>query len=197
MLESLLRPLVFRRLARFERRHGYDLSYARELFELSPQAFFRFAKFFGLAGFAQDLSPAMFFAAKFAATRAQDCGPCSQLMLGMAQQAGVPDQALQALIDADTAAMPADMRLAWGYAQAALAQGAELADWRERVLQAHGPRALASLALAIVVARSFPMLKQALGHGQACAALAVPGLAAARTVRHSAAALPPIQGVSE
>jgi|GEM_PF-1145571 len=96
--KRLLRPIVHWRLARFERRYRYDMSYARELFELSPRAFLQFSKLFGLAAFAQDLPPALLYAAKFAATRHEDCGPCSQLMLDMALQAGVPRPALQALL---------------------------------------------------------------------------------------------------
>ncbi|WIT13514.1 hypothetical protein PFX98_07840 [Paucibacter sediminis] len=171
MFEGLLRPIVHWRLARFERRYRYDMSYARELFELSPRAFLQFSKLFGLAAFAQDLPPALLYAAKFAATRHEDCGPCSQLMLDMALQAGVPRPALQALLAEDEAAMPAEMRLGWRYARAALAHAPALAELREELLRLHGPRALASLALAVVVARSFPALKHALGRGQSCTRL--------------------------
>ncbi|MEJ6003125.1 hypothetical protein [Paucibacter soli] len=172
LAKLLLRPIVRWRLARFERRWRYDMGYARELFELSPQAFLQFSKFFGLAAFAQDLPPALLYAAKFAATRHEDCGPCSQLMLDMALAAGVPRADLQALVAEDEGAMPAELRLGWRFAQAALAHQPELAELHAElhaeVLRLHGPRALASLALAVVVARSFPAIKQALGQGRSC-----------------------------
>lgn len=173
LMQRLLRPFVGWRLARFEKRYRYDMSYARELFELSPHAFLQFAKLFGLAAFAQDLPPATLYAAKFAATQAEDCGPCSQLMLDMALEAGVPAADLRSLVAADEAAMPVAMRLGWRYARAALAHDEDLAALREELLQAYGPRALASLALAVVVARNFPALKHALGQGQSCARLEV------------------------
>ncbi|MEJ6006697.1 hypothetical protein WG899_14165 [Paucibacter sp. AS339] len=172
--KSLARALTHASLARFERRYDYDLGYVRELFELSPQAFLQFSEFFGLSAFAQDLPPEMLFAAKFAATRHEDCGACSQLMLDMAQEAGVPTPLLNALIAEDAAAMSPPMRLAWRYAQAALARDSiALATLRAEVTQLHGPRAMASLALAVVVARSFPAMKHALGVGHSCARLSL------------------------
>lgn len=168
MLEALLRPLVFWRLRGFERRYDYSMAYARDLFDASPKAFFQYAKLLDMAGFAQNCSPAMLTAVRFAATRQEDCGPCSQLMLDMGQEAGVPDAALQALIAGDERAMPDDMLLAWRYAQAALRHDADLPLLAEALRERHGPRALASLALALVSARSFPTLKYALGQGQSC-----------------------------
>lgn len=173
ILRPLLRPFVARRCAAFECRYGYDMAYARELFEASPRAFLQFAKFFGPASFSQDLTPAMLHAAKFAAARRDDCGPCAQLVLDMAAEAGVPRDLRAALVANDVAAMPADMALAWRYAQAAVAHAPELPDLRDAVVAAHGRRALASLALAVVASRTFPALKYALGHGRSCQRLSV------------------------
>lgn len=173
ILRPLLRPFVARRCAAFERRYRYDMSYARDLFEASPRAFLQFAKFFGPATFAQDLTPAMLYAAKFAAARHEDCGPCVQLVLDMAAEAGVPRELRAALIANDATAMPGDMALAWRYAHAAVAHDAELPALRDAIVAAHGPRALASLALALVASRTFPAIKYALGHGRTCQRLSV------------------------
>lgn len=173
LLALLMRPWVMRGLGAFERRYRYDMRYARELFEASPRAFLQLNRLFAVARFAPGLSPAMLAAAKFAATRREDCGPCSQLALDMAREAGVPPALLRALVAGDENAMSADMRRAWRYAQAALDHDAALPVHAEALRLHHGASALSSLALALTVARCFPALKYALGHGQSCQRLVI------------------------
>lgn len=173
LLAALLRPLLMRRIAAFERRYGYDMGYARLLYEASPRAFWQLARLFGMAGGTPALSPAMRVAAKFAATRREDCGPCAQLVLDLALEDGVPAAALRALIAGDVAAMPEDMGLAWRYAEAALARGPELDRHAQRLAERHGPGVVAEVALVLSVARCFPTLKYALGHGHSCQRLRI------------------------
>lgn len=41
--------LVRRQMAKFERNFDYDLTYARDIYDASPRAFFRFSRISGLA----------------------------------------------------------------------------------------------------------------------------------------------------
>lgn len=173
LIAALLRPLVMGRIAAFERRYRYRMDYARQLYDASPAAFWQLAKLFGIAGGVPGLSPAMLVAAKFAATRREDCGPCAQLVLDLALEAGVPAAALRALVAGDATAMPEDMRLAWRYAEAALARDPESETHARALGERLGPQAVAGVALALGVARTFPTLKYALGHGRSCQRLVV------------------------
>jgi hypothetical protein len=68
----------------------------------------------------------------------------------------------------DFTALAPDTALALRHARAAIAHAAELPVLCEQVRRRWGERGLASLALTITATRMFPMLKYALGHGQAC-----------------------------
>lgn len=166
---------IRRRLAAFERRYGYDAGYARELLAFSRPAFMRYAEVSRMAAHRQDLPLQAWYAAKVTAARAEDCGPCTQLAVDMARDDGVPDALLRAVLRDDEPAMGEDAALGWRYARAAIARDAQVLDLREDVLRRWGPRALASLALVVTGTRMFPMLKYALGHGQACARVVVGG----------------------
>ena len=47
--------------------------------------------------------------------------------------------------------------------------------YREEIIRRWGPRAIVSLAFAIVTARMYPTMKYAMGHGKACTRVVVGG----------------------
>jgi hypothetical protein len=169
----MLKPLLHRRLRRFEADFDYDMGYAHELLEISLEAFLRFAGFMGMARYRQDAPVAAWHAARLTATLAEDCGPCAQLVVTMAEREGVAPELLRAVVAGDAAAMDASTALGWQYASAVLAHDPEADALRERIRQRWGDRTVASLALAIASARVFPTLKYALGHGRACTRLRI------------------------
>jgi alkylhydroperoxidase family enzyme len=160
---NLLAPLVRWQTLKFERLYNYDTQYLRKLFALSPGAFMRFRHVLENADFAQNVPAAALFAVKFLAIAREDCGPCAQLTLDQAREAGVPTQDLQALVARSPERLSPDALLAWNYAQAVLDHSPETVQWCEAVVSRWGSPALASLALALVTSRSFPAMKQALG----------------------------------
>lgn len=160
--------LIRRRLAAFEKTYGYDISYARELLAVNRKGFLRFARVQPMADCRDGVPAEAWYAAKLAAVRAEDCGPCTQLSVDMARAAGVADEVLRAVLCNDLAALDADTALAVRYTQAAVARAPELLALRDEVQRRWGERALTSLALSITAVRMFPMLKYALGHGHAC-----------------------------
>jgi hypothetical protein len=160
--------LIRRRIAAFERRFGYDAGYARELLAATRSGFWHWARLGGMAQHREGVPLAPWHAAKLAAVRAQDCGPCTQLVVDMARADGVADGLLCAVLRDEVDALDADTALAVRYAHAAVTRGPQLAACCKAVQSRWGARGLASLALAVTGARMFPMLKYALGHGQAC-----------------------------
>ncbi|MED5621058.1 hypothetical protein [Ideonella sp. BN130291] len=160
--------LIRRRLASFERRYGYDARYAHELLAASRKGFFLYARVSAMANHRDGVPRDAWYAAKVVAARREDCGPCTQLAVDMAREAGVKDRLLSAVLRGDVQALDADSALAVRYAEAAIAHAPDLPAWRDQVVQRWGERGLASLALTVTAIRMFPMLKYALGHGQAC-----------------------------
>ena len=82
---------------------------------------------------------------------------------------------LRAVTTRDFAAMPDEVALAVRFAEATLRHAPQADDLREEVLRRFGKRGLVSLAFAMTVARLYPTLKYAMGHGRACMRLAIGG----------------------
>ncbi len=179
---------LHRRIAAFERTWNYDASYLHELIDADPRALVAFGKAAGLGRYRKDVPPAAHFAAGIVAVMAEDCGPCTQLGVDMAERAGVDPAVLRAIVARDFAAMPYEVALAARFAEASLRHAPEADDLREEVVRRFGKRGLVSLAFAMTAARIYPTLKYALGHGRSCTRLTVGGESrpVLRAINHAA-----------
>jgi hypothetical protein len=164
-----------RRIAAFERTWNYDASYVRELIDADPRAVMAFGKAAAIGRYRKGVPPAAHFAAGLVGVMAEDCGPCTQLTIDMAERAGVDPAVLRAIVGRDFAAMPYDVALAARFAEASLRRAPEADDLREEVLRRFGKRGLISLAFAMIAARIYPTLKYALGYGRSCTRVTVGG----------------------
>jgi hypothetical protein len=160
---------------KFERDWHYDASYMRDMIDASPRAAWLFARATALGQFRRDVPRDAWFAAGITAVRAEDCGPCTQLGVSMAERAGVSPAVLRAVLADDPDAMPRDVALAWRFTRATLAHDAAADGYREVIVELWGKRALVSLAFAITASRLYPTVKYALGHGKACTRIVVDG----------------------
>ena len=159
----------------FERTWNYDASYMRDIIDASPRAAWLFSRVTALGRFRRDLPIEVWSAAGITAVRHEDCGPCTQLAVTMAERAGVSPAVLRALLADNPAAMPPDVALAWNFTRATLTHDASADGYRETIVKRWGPRALVSLAFAVTAARIYPTVKYALGHGKACMRVVVDG----------------------
>jgi hypothetical protein len=171
----MLKRFLRWRTGAFERTWNYDAGYMRELIDADPRAFMAFGKLQAITNYRKDVPPAAFAAAGLIAAMAEDCGPCTQLGIDMAERDGIDPAVLRAIVARDTAAMPYQVALAARFAEATLQHAPETDDLREEVVNQFGKRGLISLAFAILAARMYPTLKYALGHGHACRRLTVGG----------------------
>jgi hypothetical protein len=165
---KLFNRVIHRRIAAFERQYDYDMTYAHQMLDTSRPAFLRFSRVAEMAAHREAVPPAALFAAKLAATLAEDCGPCTQLVVKMAEEARVSPADLRAIIEGDEARMGDEARLGWRFAQAVLAHDAAADPLREQIVARWGKKARVSFALAIAAARMFPTVKYAMGHGRTC-----------------------------
>lgn len=171
----MLKWLIRRRIAAFERAYDYDASYLRELLEVSPMAVLKFTRAAKLAACRRDLPREAWHAARIAALIAEDCGPCTQLCVTMAERDGMNADDLRAVVAADEHAMSPAAALGFCFAQATLARDPSADRLRHAVEQRWGKRALVSLALTIAGVRLFPAVKYALGHGRSCIRVVIAG----------------------
>ena len=154
-------------LRAFGARYDYDPGYLIEILEASPGAFAAFAPAQAMSRYREALPVDAHFVARVAAMRTEDCGPCTQLNLRMAAEAGVDRDLLRTLVD-DPPGLPEPLADVHAFATAVAA--GEPAD-TERMRECYGDAGLAELAVCIAGARIYPALKRAMGRGVACAPL--------------------------
>ncbi len=171
----MIRWALRKTIGRFEREWDYDAGYMRDIIEASPRAAWLFARATALGRFRRDLPLDAWYAAGITAVRHEDCGPCTQLAVAMAERAGVPPPVLRAVLTDDAEAMPPAVALVWTFTRATLARDASADTYRNALVQRFGPRALVSVAFAITAARLYPTVKYALGRGHACTRIVVDG----------------------
>ncbi len=175
----MLKWLIKNRLNAFERRFGYDATYARELLATDTRAFLCFARISGLSSYRRDVPADVYYAARLTATIAEDCGPCTQLTVALALGDGVDPRTIATVVggteEENDAQLAEPARLGVRFARAVLAHDPAADELREAIARRWGPRAVVSLAFAITASRLFPTLKYALGHGQACQRVEVAG----------------------
>lgn len=178
MLTSIGKWLARKQIANFERAYDYDMSYAREMLDANFTAFRGFASVVKLASVHMATPAEAMFAAKIATTMAEDCGPCAQLTVTIAERAGIDPKTLRAIVAGDLPAMPAGAALGYQFAKATLAHDlGEVDRLRALIERKWGKGSPAELALAIAISRVFPTIKYALGHGHACQQVRVAGAA--------------------
>jgi hypothetical protein len=171
----MLKWLMRRGVAAFERQWNYDAGYLHEIIETSPRAAWMFSRAAAIGKYRKDVPPAAWAAAAITAVRHEDCGPCTQLGVSMAEKVGIDAEVLRAVLTDDVDAMPPDVALAWRFTRATIDHDPS-ADWqREEIVRRWGKRAVISLTYAIVASRIYPTVKYAMGHGKACTRVVVGG----------------------
>ena len=171
----MLKWLLRRGIESFERTWNYDASYLKEIADLSSWAALKFALATSLGSDRSSVPLAALCAAGITAVRSEDCGPCTQLAVAMAEEQGVRPEILRAILKDDVEAMPEEVALAWRFTRATLAHDASADDYRDVIVERWGPRAVVTLAFAITTARMYPTVKYAMGHGKICSRVVVNG----------------------
>jgi hypothetical protein len=164
MIKWLLRKAI----GKFERNWNYDASYMHDMIAASPRAAWLFSRVTALGQFRRDVPIEAWCTAGITAVRHEDCGPCTQLAVTMAERAGVSPTVLHAVLADNPDAMPPEVALVWKFTRATLAHDTAADEYRDAIVKRWGRQALVSLAFAITAARIYPTVKYALGHGKAC-----------------------------
>ncbi|MGD1935002.1 MAG: hypothetical protein ACFB0Z_10955 [Candidatus Phaeomarinobacter sp.] len=158
-----------RTLRKMEKRYDYSFDYVRYLWHTSRGAYRRFS--FGFMWFAtgRDVLPADAGAvAGIVSTLHADCGPCTQITVNMATEAGVSPDVLSAAVAGDLNALPANLALVYRFTHAVVNADYNAGDMREEVIKLYGEKGLADLAAVIAAGQVYPTLKRTLGFGETC-----------------------------
>lgn len=157
-----------RMLKGFSERYGYDVGYMERMLEVSPEAFFRFSKIQGVSRFRRVAPRDAYYAVKLIAAADADCGPCTQLCVEMAREAGMPDDQIEAVLAGDDTRLGEPARVGAAFARALAADRRALDPARERVVELWGEQAVVELSLCFAIGQVFPVVKTGMGFGKEC-----------------------------
>src|SRR5262249_36773552 len=135
---DMIKWALRRWLGKFEREWNYDASYMRDMIEASPRAAWLFSRAAALGQFRRDLPIDAWCAAGITAVRHEDCGPCTQLGVSMAERAGVSPAVLLALLSDNPDATPPEVALVWKFTRATLAHDAAADEYRKAIVKKLG-----------------------------------------------------------
>ena len=164
----MLKSIARNRIRAFGKRYDYDASYMEKVLDASPAAFFKFAKLVDAASHRESAPIDAYYAAKIAGALAEDCGPCTQLTVNMALEAGVSRDQIEAVLTRDFENMNDDTVLGFRFAQAVVDRGESEDELRDAVRTAWGDKGVIDLTFALQLGRMFPMVKAGLGFAKEC-----------------------------
>jgi hypothetical protein len=164
-----------RALRTFNKHYGYDTSYMEMMLDEVPAAFFRFAGIMKIARYRQIVPIDAYYAAKIIGALAEDCGPCTQLVVDMALESGMPADQVEAVLRRDPGAMNGTTVLGFRFAEAIARRLSNDDELRDAVEAEWGKEGVVELTLALQVGRIFPMVKAGLGYARECRRVTVDG----------------------
>lgn len=174
--EKIMRSFFARRILRsFRQRYGYDTSYLDMLLRESPAAFFKFVPVAKASQHREVVPVEAGFAAKIVGARAEDCGPCTQLVVDMALESGMPKDQIEAVLRRDLHAMNDNTLIAFRFADAIARRSLDEGGCRDAVEARWGKKGVIDLTFALQMGRMFPMVKAALGYAKECRRISVDG----------------------
>ena len=171
-----MRSWIARRSLRaFARRYGYDVSYLEMMLNHSPAAFFKFTRLMKASAHREAVPIDASFAAKIVGALAEDCGPCTQLVVDMALEAGMAKDQIEAVLRRDVRVMNDATTLGFRFADAVVRRSADDDEFRDAVRTQWGQKGVIDLTLALQMGRMFPMVKAGLGYAKECRRVTVSG----------------------
>jgi hypothetical protein len=162
-------------LRAFGQHYDYDVTYLEELADMSPGAFHVFEAAMPLGQYQKAAPTELLTIVKIAAIRAEDCGPCTELGVKMAREAGVPEHIVRGALHGGKG-LNAEQLDAYNYARAVAVNEEMDPELLPRLKARWGDEVIAELAIAITGTRLYPTMKRALGHAKSCSLF--PSLAA-------------------
>lgn len=162
-------------IKKFAQTFYYDANYMHDIADADLDAIVRFSLLQELGDYRKQIPTGGWYAAKLAGCISEDCGPCTQLVVRMAESDDVDASILSALVEGKRNLLDDDTRLFYDYAQAVVAHDLSAETYREEISKRFGQPAVISAGLAIITGKAYPLMKYATGHGQACGKVQING----------------------
>lgn len=163
----MIRTLMMKLLARFERLLGVELPYLRVVIEYSPSALVPIALSMPPSAYGRRVPASVLHMVRLGATQAQDCGECLQIAVNMARRDAVDAEDIRAALAGRLGALPPEMAEAFEFGRLAGGQPVST-DCREALRARYAEKGLIEASIAAASAQFFPVLKRGMGFAHAC-----------------------------
>jgi len=151
----------------FETAFQYDATYMKIMLEEAPEALEVFNGFTPMASHRVHAPLDVYMTAKLTAYRFADCGPCLQLAVRFAQQAGFDNNLISALV-LDKGTLPPELARVQAFTKACLEEDESCEELRAELKWEYGKATMIELGLVMAAAQVFPIVKRSMGFHKAC-----------------------------
>ncbi len=162
----MIRWLLHTMTRKFEQRYRYDGGYMHEVFDISTSAGLRLSLLPLLSQY-RGPNVDVWAGAALASVLDGDCGPCAQLVVDMALEAGADAAQLASCVQGSPDVSTAT-GLGYRFAKAAIEDKPEADALRQQLIERYGAEANVAAAFAAATSRAYPVLKRGLGHAASC-----------------------------
>jgi len=169
----MLKSIARNRTRAFGKHYDYDTHYMEAILDASPAAFLKFSKLMDAANHRESAPIDAYYTVKIAGARAEDCGPCTQLVVNMALEAGMARDQIEAVLTRQCEAMNDDTALAFRFADAIINHAPSEDEVRDAVRTSWGDTGVIDLTFSLQIGRMFPMIKAGLGFAKECRRVSV------------------------
>ena len=167
----MLRWFFKRKLDSEEKRLGESMDYLRYIVDTSPAAFIRFASIMPFAGSRKKLSKEAWYIAQLVSVRNEDCGPCLQITVNLAQKDNVDASLIETVLSEKPAELSTEHADVYRFARAVAdteSSSPDVDQLRETIRKRYGDRGLIEMSFAIASGRIPPTVKRVLGYATSC-----------------------------
>ncbi|CUH99286.1 hypothetical protein [Leisingera aquaemixtae] len=155
-------------IRRAEKRIGVSLDYVHHIAQTNFSLLSRYNRVFGFLDPNRHVPAAAYHAARLRGARASDCGTCVEAEINLALAAGLEENLILAIVQADEQSLPPEIASIVRLADAATARREDDPNARSAVIEAYGNAGLIELSFAMNGAAMLPGIKRAMGHATAC-----------------------------
>lgn len=173
--QRFLRPLAHREIRHFENEWDYDASYMHDIAAVDLEAIGRFSLLQELGDYRKSIPKSAWYTVKLLSCIREDCGPCTQLIIHMAEKDGVPPETLAAVVEGRREDLDGTSRLFYDYANAVLSHDISGEELRRSIVEQYGAASVVSAGLSMITGNAYPLMKYAMGRGQHCLRVSVGG----------------------
>jgi alkylhydroperoxidase family enzyme len=164
----MIRWFFRRKLDAEEKKLGESMEYLRHIVDTSPTAFLRFASIMPFANSRKVLPKEAWYVAQIVSLQQEDCGPCLQITVNLAQKDRVDADMIRTVLDGNKSQLSGELADVYNFAQSIANSDTNLDALRESLRLRYGDRGLIELAYAIASSRIPPTVKRVLGYAKSC-----------------------------